>query len=72
VVVNARVELALVVELRNDLPASELPSFVEAVDGVEGTECGLEVDVDYAVLVALVQLDMLNGTKLVLLADVHS
>jgi hypothetical protein len=54
VVVNARVELALVVEFGGDLPASEFPSFVEAVDSVESTKHGLEVDVDYAVLVALV------------------
>lgn len=37
-IVNARVKLALVVELGSDLPASEFPSFIEAVDGVEGTE----------------------------------
>lgn len=53
-VVNARVELALVIVLGGDLPASELPSFVEPVDGVESAEHRLEVDVNYAVLVALV------------------
>lgn len=53
-------ELALVVVLGADLPASELPSFVEAVHGVEGGHRGVELDVNYAILVALVQLDTLN------------
>ena len=53
-------ELALVVVLGPDLPASELPSFVEAVHGVEGGHRGVELDVNYAILVALVQLNTLD------------
>ncbi len=62
-------ELALVVVLGADLPASELESLIKPVDCVECGEHVLEVDVDCAVLVALIQLDMRNLTKLGLLAS---
>ena len=35
VIIDASMELTLVVVLRTDLPAPELPAFVEPVDGVE-------------------------------------
>jgi hypothetical protein len=55
----------LVVVLGADLPAPELPSFIESVHGIEGGHWGIELDVDHAILVALVELDTLNSaTKL--------
>lgn len=53
-------ELALVIVLGADLPASEFPSFVESVHGVEGGHRRVELDVDYAILVVLVQLNALD------------
>jgi hypothetical protein len=64
VIIYASMELALVVVLGTDLPAPELPAFVEPVDGVESAQHGLEVDVDYAVFVALVELNVLDRTEL--------
>ena len=57
-------ELTLIIVLCANLPASKLPAFVKTVDGIEGAEDGLEVDVYDAVLVLLVQLHVLNWAKL--------
>jgi hypothetical protein len=57
-------ELALVVVLCTDLPASEFPTFVESIDGIQRAEDGLEMDVYHTVLVSLVKLHMLNWTEL--------
>jgi hypothetical protein len=64
VIIDASMELALVVVLSTNFPAPELPAFIESVDGIEGAQHGLEVDVDYAVFVALVELYVLNRTEL--------
>lgn len=57
-------KLALIVVFSANLPASKLPAFVETVDGIEGAEDGLEVDVYDAVLVVFVQLHVLDWAKL--------
>jgi hypothetical protein len=64
VIIDAGVELALVVVPRADLPAPESPALIEPVDSVESTQHGLEVNVDRAVVVALVQLYVLNRAEL--------
>lgn len=64
VLVDAGMELALIVVLGADLSASKLPALVEAVNGVERAEDGLEVNIDDAVFVILVQLDVLDWAKL--------
>ena len=63
-IVYASMELAFIIVPRTDLPASKLPAFIESVHSVESAEDGLEVDVDCAVAVALVELDMFDRTKL--------
>jgi hypothetical protein len=65
VIIDAGVELALVVVPRADLLAPESPALIEPVDGVESTQHGLEVNVHRAVVVALVQLYVLNRAELV-------
>lgn len=63
-IVNASVELALIVVLRANPLALELPTFVETVDGIEGAEDGLEVDIDDPVGIVLVELDVLDRAEL--------
>jgi hypothetical protein len=50
--------------MSSDLLALELEAFVETVDRVEGAQDGGELDVDDAVLVRLIELDLLDGTEL--------
>jgi hypothetical protein len=64
VVIDASMELPFIVVLGPDLSTSELPSLIEPIDGIQGAQYGLEVDIDRAVGVLLIELDMLNRTKL--------
>jgi hypothetical protein len=61
---NIRSELALIVEASTNLLAIELVTFVEAVNSIESTHDGLELEVYDAVLVGFVDVDALDGAEL--------
>jgi hypothetical protein len=61
---NIRSELALIVEASTNLLAVELVAFVEAVNSIESTHDGLELEVYDAVLVGFVDVDALDGAEL--------